>query len=97
MHNWSALLVCGPSRDKRSVVWFSPLDDVLKFNVDGAARGKPGPAYIGGVLRNIEGGLNFAFSVNVGMKESNEAEFLAILQALLIFFLFISSQANCGK
>ena len=25
---------------------------ILKFNVDGAARGKPGPASIGGVLHN---------------------------------------------
>ena len=55
---------------------------VLKFNVDGAASSKPGPARIGGVLRNHIGELLYMFSKNVGIKDSYEAEILAILEAL---------------
>ena len=67
------------------VIWSPRLDEVLNFNVDGATRGKLGPAGIRGVLRNNKGEVIFLFTRNVGMKESNEAEVLAILQALQIF------------
>ena len=40
---------------KKVFSWAPPIEGVLKFNVDGAARGKPGPSGIGGVLRNSEG------------------------------------------
>lgn len=33
---------CGPIKEKKSIIWFSPLFGVLKFNVDGAYRGKLG-------------------------------------------------------
>lgn len=42
-----------------------PLDS-LKFNVDGAGRGKPGPAEIGGTLRNANGEILVTF---LGVKE----------------------------
>lgn len=58
---------------------------VLKFHVDGAASSKLGPAGIGGVLRNHKGELLYMFSKNVGIKDSNEAEILAILEALRIY------------
>ena len=57
----------------------------LKCNVDGVARGKPGPAVIGGILRNYKGEVLFMFSKYIGIKDSNEAEVLAILEALRIF------------
>lgn len=49
---------------------------MLKFNVDGAPKGKPGPAGIGNVLCNHNG---------LGTKDFNEAEVMAILEALWIF------------
>ena len=76
---------CGPSKDRKVVCWRPPPSSWLKFNVDGAAKGKLGPADIGGVLRNGKGEVLFMFSKNVGIKESNEAKVLAILEALRIF------------
>lgn len=65
--------------------WAPPRIGVLKFNVDGAALGKPGLAGIGGVLRNHEGRVLIRFSKAVGIEESNIAEILAIREALMIF------------
>ena len=63
----------------------SPPLNVLKFKVDGAARGKPGPAGIGGVLCNSKGEVLFMLSKHVGVRDSNEAEVLVILEALWCF------------
>ena len=52
----------------------------LKFNVEGAAKGKPGPTEIGGVLCNSRGGVLFVFSKHVAVCNSNEAELLANLE-----------------
>ena len=57
---------CGPVKEKRSVLWSPPHYGVLKFNVDGASRIKPGPARIG-VLRNSRGEILLMFSKYVGV------------------------------
>lgn len=44
----------------------------------GCGKRKPGPAGVGGVLRNNQGIVLAIFSKSVGVKESNEAEVLAI-------------------
>lgn len=45
------------------VFWaLAPPSGVLKFNVDGEAREKTGPAGLGGVLRNGKGEVLFMFS-----------------------------------
>ena len=62
-----------------------PLAGVLKFIVDGASRGKPGPASIGGVLLNFKGEVLISFSKPIGIKDSNEAEVFAILKTLRIY------------
>lgn len=67
------------------VLWSAPPRDFFKFNVDEAALDKPGPAGIGGVLRNHKGKILYMFSKNVGGKDSNEAEILAILEAFCIY------------
>ena len=54
----------------------------LKFNVDGAARGKPWLVAGGEVLRNGKGVVLFIFSKNVVNMESNEAEVVATLEDL---------------
>ena len=53
--NWKAYMESGPIKLKRFVLWSPPLLGVLKFNIDGAARGKLGPAGIRGVFCNKEG------------------------------------------
>lgn len=66
-------MVCGPSAGE------------MKFNVDRVARGKLGPANIGGVLCNSDGVVLIMFFKYVGCMESKEAKVVAILEALQIF------------
>lgn len=69
----------GHSKAPRLEVWVPPpREGELKFNVDGATRGKPRLAGIGGVLRNSLGVAVSLFFKNVGTMESNEVEVLAI-------------------
>lgn len=82
----------GVLKKKRKIPWCSPPCGVLKFNVDGAARVKPGLAGNGirGALRIHKGKVLFMFSKHVKFKESNETEVLAILEALHLIILHIS-------
>jgi ribonuclease HI len=66
----------------KSLEWKRPPQNVWKWNVDGSSRGKPGAASIGGVLRNDCGEIAAKFAVSIGVKDSDEAEFLAIVFAL---------------
>lgn len=79
MLNWKASTMCKSFKVKRPVRWSHPPNRVLKFNVDGVTRG-PGMAGIGSVLQNWREKLIYMFSKNVGIKDSNEAEVLAILE-----------------
>ena len=54
-------------------------------------------ASIGGALRSSGGDLLVLFSNPVGMKDSNEAEVLAILEALPIFFPLFPTAAHGGE
>ncbi|XVF82868.1 hypothetical protein PTKIN_Ptkin16aG0085300 [Pterospermum kingtungense] len=75
--------------------WTPPLAGVVKFNVYGSLFGKPGPAVIGGVLRDHVGTELIQFSKYVGIEDSNVAEIMAIREALVQFLS--SSWANCSK
>lgn len=75
----------GVLKKKRKIPWCSPPCGVLKFNVDGATRVKPGLAGIRGTLRIHKGKVLYMFSKHVGFKESNEAEVQAILEALRLY------------
>lgn len=46
---------CGITNRRRVVPWAPPSQGILKFNVNGAARGKLGPTGIGRVLRDDRG------------------------------------------
>lgn len=59
---------------------------MLKFNVDEVARGKPGPAGTGGILRNFEGQTWLTFSKSVGAKDYMEAKVIVILRISLQAF-----------
>ncbi|OMO61107.1 hypothetical protein CCACVL1_23740 [Corchorus capsularis] len=78
-------VVCKRPVRSGSVVWEAPKPSFLKFNVDGAAKGKPGPAGIGGVLRDENGKIWMDFSKSMGIMDSNEAELCAIREAILLF------------
>lgn len=49
------------------VYWIRPYEGELKFNVDGATRGKLGPVGIVGVLRNSKGFVIAISSITQGM------------------------------
>lgn len=55
---------------------------MFKFNIGHAVRGKAGLAGIRGVLHNSKGEVLFMFSKHVGVRNSNKAEVLAILEGL---------------
>lgn len=89
LHNWEAYLLCGLSKDRRVLRWTPPLVGLLKFNIDGAARGKLGSVGIDGVLRDSNGLVLMLFSKHVGVMDSNESEVLPILEALHVFYAHI--------
>lgn len=52
IHNLKACVSCGLSKERIVISSSPPPLGVLKFNVDEAARGKPGPAGIGVLCKN---------------------------------------------
>lgn len=62
-----ACMSCGRRKERKVAYWFPLSESVLKFNVDGASRAKPGRVGIRGVLRNYKGEVLLMFSKNVGV------------------------------
>ncbi len=52
------------------------------IHVDGAARGNPGPAAIGAIIKDGEGKLIARISRRIGATTNNQAEYRAIIAAL---------------
>lgn len=52
------------------------------LHTDGGARGNPGPAGIGAVLRTAEGEI-YQFSEYVGVATNNQAEYLALKKGII--------------
>lgn len=69
---------------------------MFKFNIDGASKGKPGLVRIRGIFCNSNSDVLFMFSKNVGVSESNEANALAILEALWCFTKYFEGELICG-
>ncbi|EOY01609.1 Uncharacterized protein TCM_011459 [Theobroma cacao] len=70
---------------KVQVQWKIPPNGWVKFNIDGAAKGCPGPLGIGGVLRNEKGIVKMLFSKTGGWGDANLTKMLAIREALILF------------
>ena len=75
---------CGPTKERTYAPWCSPLMGVMKFNVDGASRGKPGSEGNRGVLHG-RGEVLLMFSQHIGVRDSNETEELVIPAGLRLF------------
>jgi len=56
----------------------------LIINTDGGSRQNPGPAAIGLVIRNEQGKILKKVSKYLGKKTNNQAEYSAVIEALLI-------------
>lgn len=61
-----------------------PMARFIKLNFDGASKGNPGPAGIGGLFRNDQGRTTWIYSDNGGIMRNNEAEYMAVNQGLKI-------------
>lgn len=57
---------------------------MLKWNVDGMSKEKPGPLGIGGVLKDHDGEFIYIFSCSMGNMNSNDSKVLAIQKALFL-------------
>lgn len=69
------------SKNSKAVEWVPPPLGSFEFNVDGSARGSPGQAGIGGVLRDHGGRVVCLFSANVGIQNAVTAEIFALARA----------------
>ena len=54
----------------------------VTIHTDGAARGNPGPAAIGAVIKNEQGKIIAQISHRIGFATNNHAEYTAIIIAL---------------
>jgi ribonuclease HI len=54
----------------------------LTVNVDGGARGNPGPAAIGVVVRDSDGGILATVSETIGEATNNVAEYRALIAGI---------------
>jgi ribonuclease HI len=55
---------------------------ILSINTDGAARGNPGPAAIGAVIKDDRGQIVETISRRIGRATNNQAEYRAIIAGL---------------
>ncbi|KAK2651456.1 hypothetical protein Ddye_011312 [Dipteronia dyeriana] len=77
-------LIAGKRKLAGNEEWSPPHIDSFKFNVDGSAKGSPGLAGIGGVLRNHRENIICTFSDNIGSQDAFTAEVLAIARTCRI-------------
>ncbi|KAK3190292.1 hypothetical protein Dsin_029853 [Dipteronia sinensis] len=75
-----------PPMSKQIISWSPPLNHDLVFIVDGSAKGYPGLAGIGVVLRDANGKILCLFSSPVGLADSILAEVLAIHRACTVIY-----------
>ncbi|PHT59573.1 hypothetical protein CQW23_01936 [Capsicum baccatum] len=57
-----------------SITWHKPVADSYKLNTDGSALQNPGSSGGGGILRDNQGNLIYAFSTPFGIGTNNQAE-----------------------
>ncbi|HOF13845.1 MAG TPA: ribonuclease HI family protein [Spirochaetota bacterium] len=65
-----------------------PTESVLTMYVDGASKGNPGPAGIGIVIYNNDDQFVGKVSSYIGKKTNNQAEYIALIRAMLIAIYF---------
>ncbi|XVF46753.1 hypothetical protein PTKIN_Ptkin03bG0053700 [Pterospermum kingtungense] len=72
---------CINKKSRTGLCWTPPPEGILKFNVDGATKGYPGPAGIEGILWASSSNVLRVFSFSVGVVDSNLTELLAVREA----------------
>ena len=59
-----------------------PAADAIRVNIDGGARGNPGPAAYGVIVRDAKGEIIAELSDYLGIQTNNYAEYSGLLAAL---------------
>ncbi|KAK4384645.1 putative ribonuclease H protein [Sesamum angolense] len=72
------------------VEWTKPEVGWIKINTDGASKGNPGVAGEGGIPRNEEGAVIFAFYEKLGESDNTFAEVFSLFKALQICQIEVS-------
>lgn len=83
---------CGSQKRKDSVLGpglcgIGPFSELVVFT-DGAARGNPGPASIGVVIKDKKGHTVASFGDYIGTTTNNQAEYTALVHALRFLSAF---------
>jgi ribonuclease HI len=68
---------------------------IYKLFTDGGARGNPGPAGIGGVLYDSQDKKIADFSVYLGKKTNNQAEYQALIKGLKMVLKNKITELDC--
>lgn len=56
----------------------------MKLNTDGAAKGNPGIAGVGGLIRGHRGEVHEAFAFNYGKRTCTSAKLMSVLKGLMV-------------
>ena len=65
------------------LLWIPPPARTFKINVDGGAKGNPGPAGFGGVIRNPRGSILSLFWGSIGSNMNKMAELEGLINGLI--------------
>ena len=63
--------------------WNPPPEGTFKLNIDGAAKGNPGPAGYGGVIQNLKGTILSLFWGSIGSNRNNMEELEGLINGLI--------------
>ncbi|EOY20887.1 Uncharacterized protein TCM_012226 [Theobroma cacao] len=85
------------ARRKITTHWIPPPLGSPKLNTDGAVKGKPGPAGIGGVLRDDQGFIKGTLSNHIDIEDSKVAEFQTIRGGIRFFLLSLEVESNSSN
>ena len=72
-----------PVQFSSPLLWIPPPAGSFKLNIDGAAKGNPGPAGYGGVIRNSGGFILSLFWGSIGSNTNNMAELEGLINELI--------------
>ena len=71
-----------PVQVSTPLLWIPPPVGTFKLNIDGVAKGNPGPAGYGGVMRNSKGGILSLFWGSIGNNTNNMVELEGLINGL---------------
>ena len=73
-----------PPREHSPQCWQRSTQGFIKLNFDGASKGNPGQAGIGGVFRDSQGEVCRFYALDLGYATNTEAELASLQHGLII-------------